>query len=177
MNGEESALRPGHLTEANDERWMRQALALASCAEEHGEVPVGAVVVRDDQVIGEGWNQPIGRNDPTAHAEMVALRRAAERVGNYRLAGCSLIVILEPCVMCAGASVHARIARVAYGARDPKAGAAGSVFEILGSGRLNHYVEVRGGILEAECCSLLKRFFERRRVEARNAAQASRCGS
>ncbi len=177
MNGEESALRAGHLRGADDERWMRQALALARRAEEHGEVPVGAVVVRDDQIIGEGWNQPIGRNDPTAHAEIMALRRAAERIGNYRMPGCSLIVTLEPCVMCAGASVHARIARVAYGARDPKAGAAGSVFEILGSGRFNHDVEVRGGILEAECCSLLKLFFERRRAEGSLAAAVSRCGS
>ena len=120
MNGKESALRAGHLTGANDERWMRQALALARRAEEHGEVPVGAVVVLDDEIIGEGWNQPIGRNDPTAHAEIMALRRAAERIGNYRLTGCSLIVTLEPCVMCAGASVHARIARVLYGARDPQ---------------------------------------------------------
>ncbi|MGH8489881.1 MAG: tRNA adenosine(34) deaminase TadA [Gammaproteobacteria bacterium] len=166
----------GHLTAADDEGWMRQALALARSAEEQGEVPVGAVVVLNDEIIGEGWNQPIGRNDPTAHAEIMALRRAAERIGNYRMPGSSLIVTLEPCVMCAGASVHARIARLLYGARDPKAGAAGSVFEILGSGRLNHDIEVRGGILEAECCGLLKQFFERRRVEARNAAQASRCG-
>ncbi|MGH8468730.1 MAG: tRNA adenosine(34) deaminase TadA [Gammaproteobacteria bacterium] len=176
MNGEESAFRPGHLTGANEERWMRQALALARRAEEHGEVPVGAVVVLNDEIIGEGWNQPIRRNDPTAHAEIMALRRAAERIGNYRMPGCSLIVTLEPCVMCAGASVHTRIARVLYGARDPQAGAAGSVFEILGSGRFNHDIEVRGGILDAECCSLLKRFFARRRVEARNTSQASRCG-
>ena len=166
MSGEDSALRPGHLRAADDKRWLRQALALARRAEEHGEVPVGAVVVRADQIIGEGWNQPIGRNDPTAHAEIMALRCAAERIGNYRMPGCSLIVTLEPCVMCAGASVHARIARVAYGARDPKAGAAGSVFEILGSARFNHYVEVRGGIIEAECCGLLRRFFERRRTES-----------
>ena len=169
-------MRPGDVTAAKDERWMRQALALARSAEEHGEVPVGAVVVLNDEIIGEGWNQPIGRNDPTAHAEIMALRRAAERIGNYRLTGCSLIVTLEPCVMCAGASLHARIARVLYGARDPQAGAAGSVFEILGSGRLNHAVEVRGGILEAECSSLLKRFFERRRAEERLAATVSRCG-
>ncbi len=175
MNGKESAFRAGHLTGANDERWMRRALALARRAEEQGEVPVGAVVVLNDEIIGEGWNQPIGCNDPTAHAEIIALRRAAEQIGNYRLAGCSLIVTLEPCVMCAGASGHARIARVLYGARDPKAGAAGSVFEILGSGRLNHYAEVRGGILEAECCSLLKRFFERRRAEDSLAAAVSRC--
>ncbi len=176
MNDEESAVREGHLTGVNDERWMRQALALACRAEEHGEVPVGAVVVLNDEILGEGWNQPIGRNDPTAHAEIIALRRAAERIGNYRMPGCSLIVTLEPCVMCAGASVHARIARVLYGARDPKAGAVGSVFEILGSGRFNHDVEVQGGILEAECCSLLKRFFERRRAEERLAATVSRCG-
>ncbi|MGH8507803.1 MAG: tRNA adenosine(34) deaminase TadA [Gammaproteobacteria bacterium] len=176
MKGEGSAFRPEHLTGADDERWMRQALALAGRAEEQGEVPVGAVVVRDDEIVGEGWNQPIGRNDPTAHAEIVALRRAAERIGNYRLTGCSLIVTLEPCVMCAGASVHARIARVLYGARDPKAGAAGSVFQILGSGRFNHYVEVRGGILETECCGLLKRFFERRRADKSLAATVSRCG-
>lgn len=176
MNGEDSALRPVDLTAADDERWMRQALGLARRAEEYGEVPVGAVVTLNDEIIGEGWNQPIGRNDPTAHAEIMALRRAAERIGNYRLAGCALIVTLEPCVMCAGASVHARIARVAYGARDPKAGAAGSVFEILGSARFNHYVEVRGGILEAECCGLLRRFFERRRAEESLAATVSQCG-
>ncbi|MGH8532642.1 MAG: tRNA adenosine(34) deaminase TadA [Gammaproteobacteria bacterium] len=176
MNGEDSASREGHLTAADDERWMWQALALARRAEEHGEVPVGAVVVLNDEIIGEGWNQPIDRNDPTAHAEIMALRRAAERIGNYRLTGCSLIVTLEPCVMCAGASVHARIARVLYGARDPRAGAAGSVFEILGSGRFNHDIEVRGRILEAECCSLLRRFFERRRVEEALAATVSRCG-
>ncbi len=142
---------------------MRRALELARRAEELGEVPVGAVVVADGEVIGEGWNQPISANDPTAHAEIVALRAAAQRVRNYRLTGAALYVTLEPCAMCAGAIVHARIARVVFGAPDPKAGAGGSVFNLLANERLNHRAEVAGGVLEAVCADLLQAFFQSRR--------------
>ena len=147
----------------DDIRFMRRALALARHAEAAGEVPVGAVVVQDGEVIGEGWNQPIRSNDPSAHAEMVALRAAATRNKNYRLPGTTLYVTLEPCVMCAGAIVHARIARVVYGATDPKAGAAGSVFQLLNSPALNHRAEVSGGVLGEESSELLKAFFQSRR--------------
>jgi len=142
---------------------MRRALVLARYAEEGGEVPVGAVVVLDGEVIGEGWNQPIRSSDPSAHAEMIALRAAAARVGNYRLPGTILYATLEPCAMCAGAVVHARVARVVYGAADPKAGAGGSVFNLLGSERLNHRAVVTGGVLGEECGDLLRRFFQRQR--------------
>ncbi len=150
-----------------DATWMRHALALAQRAEAEREVPVGAVVVLDDAPVGEGWNRPIGASDPTAHAEVNALRAAARRIGNYRLTGATLYVTLEPCVMCAGAIVHARLRRVVYGAADPKGGAAGSVFEVLGSERLNHCVEVQGGVLAEECRRLLREFFGRRRAELR----------
>jgi len=146
-----------------DEHFMRRALELAHHAEEMGEVPVGAVVVRDGEILGEGWNQPITTHDPSAHAEMVALRAASRQAQNYRLAGAVLYVTLEPCAMCAGAIVHARIARVVYGAADPKAGAGGSVFDLLRSDRLNHRAQVDGGLLADACGSLLTRFFERRR--------------
>jgi len=148
---------------ADDARWMRQALALAARAEAEGEVPVGAVVVHDGAMIGEGWNRPISTHDPTAHAEMLALRAAAARIGNYRLTDACLYVTLEPCPMCAGAMVHARVARVVYGAADPKAGAAGSVFDLLRSARLNHTAEVVGGILAEECGAKLTAFFRARR--------------
>ena len=147
-----------------DEIFMQQALALARRAEAEGEVPVGAVVVRDGEVIGEGWNRPIGLQDPTAHAEVMALRDAARRVGNYRLPGSLLYVTLEPCPMCAGAVVHARVARVVFGASDPRSGAAGSVFDLLPSDRrFNHYTEVAGGVLAAESAELLRQFFRARR--------------
>ncbi len=146
-----------------DDRWMRRALELASHAEAAGEVPVGAVVVLNGEVIGEGWNQPIVTHDPSAHAEMVALRAAARQTKNYRLTGATLYVTLEPCAMCAGAMVHARIARVVYGAADPKAGAAGSVFSLLDSDRLNHRAEVVGGVLAGECGEVLRQFFQSRR--------------
>ena len=147
-----------------DEIFMQQALALARRAEAEGEVPVGAVVVRDGEVIGEGWNRPIGLQDPTAHAEVMALRDAARRVGNYRLPGSQLYVTLEPCPMCAGAVVHARVARVVFGASDPRSGAAGSVFDLLPSDRrFNHYTEVAGGVLAAESAELLRQFFRARR--------------
>lgn len=142
---------------------MREALALAGRGSARGEVPVGAVVVRDGEAIGTGWNCPISAHDPTAHAEIVALREAAQRLGNYRLAGATLYVTLEPCVMCAGAILHARIARVVFGAYDPRAGASGSVFDVLETDKLNHRVEVMGGVLAEECGTLLKAFFHARR--------------
>lgn len=141
---------------------MRRALELARHAELQGEVPVGALVVKDGRIIGEGWNQPIGSHDPTAHAEVVALRDAAAKAENYRLTGATLYVTLEPCPMCAGAIVHARIERVVYAARDPRAGAAGSVFDLLPSDeRFNHYTRCEGGLLADESATLLRDFFAR----------------
>ncbi len=142
---------------------MRRALDLARRAAAAGEVPVGAVLVVGDEALGEGWNQPIGACDPTAHAEIVALRAAAARIGNYRLPGSTLYVTLEPCPMCAGALVHARVARVVFGAADPRAGAAGTVFDLLRSAALNHRADVVGGILAEECGVLLREFFRARR--------------
>jgi tRNA(adenine34) deaminase len=144
--------------------YMRRALDLARCGEAEGEVPVGAVVVADGRILAETWNRPVSLDDPTAHAEILALRAAGEALGNYRLAGATLYVTLEPCAMCAGAMVHARIARLVYGASDPKAGAAGSVFELLRAPALNHRVEVTGGVLAAECGELLRAFFQARRL-------------
>jgi tRNA(adenine34) deaminase len=147
-----------------DAAWMRRALALAARAAHEGEVPVGALVVRDGEILGEGWNRPIAAHDPTAHAEIQALRAAATAVGNYRLPGAELYVTLEPCPMCAGAIVHARIARVVYGATDPKGGACGSVFDLLPSdARFNHRTACAGGVLAAECAALLRAFFAARR--------------
>jgi tRNA(adenine34) deaminase len=146
-----------------DEHFMRQALDLAVEAEKAGEVPVGAVVVRDGVVIGRGFNHPISGNDPTAHAEIVAMRDAARTLGNYRLNGCQLFVTLEPCVMCAGAMLHARIVRVVYGAADPKTGACGSVFNVFSNERLNHHTTVQGGTLAQDAGVLLKKFFSDRR--------------
>jgi len=142
---------------------MRRALELARHAEAQGEVPVGAVLVRDAKVLGEGWNQPITANDPTAHAEVVALRAAAANAGNYRLPNSTLYVTLEPCPMCAGAMVHARVARVVYGASDPIAGAAGSAFNVLRSQTLNHRAEVTGDVLGDVCGEQLREFFRSRR--------------
>ena len=142
---------------------MRAALALAAEARRRGEVPVGAVVVRDGAAIGEGFNQPIGAHDPTAHAEIVALRDAASRTGNYRLAGATLYVTIEPCQMCVGAMVHARIARVVYGAREPKAGAIESAMRAHEHPSLNHRMEATGGVLEAECRSAIQEFFQEKR--------------
>ncbi len=146
-----------------DRYWMGHALSLAREAEQRGEVPVGAVLIRDGQVVGEGWNRPISDCDPTAHAEIIALRQAAVATGNYRLPNTTLYVTLEPCAMCAGALIHARVARVVFGASDPKGGAAGSVFDVLGTDRLNHRVMVEGGLLAAECGELLRSFFRRKR--------------
>jgi tRNA(adenine34) deaminase len=150
---------------ASDQKWMRHAMTLAGRAEAQGEVPVGAVIVRDDQLLGEGWNQTISLNDPSAHAEILALRSAGLKASNYRLPGCTLYVSLEPCCMCAGAIIHSRVARVVYGAADPKTGAAGGRFQILGDVRHNHEVEISGGCLAEECSVQLQRFFQRRRQE------------
>lgn len=149
-----------------DEQFMRAALDLARQAESCGEVPVGAVVVRGGHVVGVGFNQPISQQDPTAHAEIAALRDAASRLGNYRLPGCELFVTLEPCVMCAGAIMHARIARVVFGANDPKTGAAGSVVNLFSETRLNHHAEIVGGVLAEESGALLSGFFAKRRATA-----------
>jgi tRNA(adenine34) deaminase len=143
--------------------YMRRALRQAEKALARGEVPVGAVIVLDGQIIGSGCNRVVGASDPTAHAEIVALRRAAQRVGNYRLVGSDLYVTVEPCAMCAGAIVQARVGRLFYGAPDPKAGAVDSLYKLLGDGRLNHRVEVTAGILEEESRSLLDFFFKERR--------------
>ena len=142
---------------------MRAALELAAQAAAAGEVPVGAVVVKDGEIIGRGYNHPISGHDPTAHAEIAALRDAAARLGNYRLVGCELYVTLEPCVMCAGAIMHARIARLVYGAKDPKTGACGSVADPFSEPRLNHHTTVAGGLLAGEATALLQRFFAARR--------------
>ena len=149
-----------------DERFMRIALELAGQARQRGEVPVGAVVVSEGSVIGEGFNQPITAQDPTAHAEIVAIRSAAARVGNYRLTGAYLYVTIEPCQMCVGAMVHARIARVVYGAPEPRAGAIESAMRAHEHPALNHRMEAQGGLLEAECRGLMQEFFRERRAEA-----------
>jgi tRNA(adenine34) deaminase len=150
----------------NDRDFMAMALEEARLARHEGEVPVGAVVVADGAVVGRGHNQPIARKDPTAHAEIVALREAATALATYRLTGATLYVTIEPCVMCVGATVNARIARLVYGARDEKAGALGSVYDIGRDGRLNHRLEVMGGVMEAECGELLREFFRARRPGA-----------
>lgn len=147
----------------DDSTFMGLALDLAREAGAAGEVPVGALVVMAGEVVGRGSNQPIGRHDPTAHAEIVALRDAATRLGNYRLPGCTLYVTLEPCIMCAGAIMHARIDRVVFGARDPKTGAAGSVIDLFAESRLNHHTAIEGGVLAEQCGSLLSGFFAARR--------------
>ncbi|PYR97686.1 MAG: tRNA adenosine(34) deaminase TadA [Acidobacteria bacterium] len=148
----------------SDEQYMDLALAEALKAESAGEVPVGAIVVADGAVVGRGFNQPISTNDPTAHAEVVALREAARTIGNYRLSTVTMYSTVEPCVMCAGAMIHARIARLVFGVPDAKAGAAGSIYNVLTDPRLNHRVEVLSGIRQSECASLLQDFFARRRT-------------
>jgi tRNA(adenine34) deaminase len=145
------------------ESLMREALALAEEGARDGEVPVGAVVVKDGEIVGRGWNRPISTRDPTAHAEIVALREAAARLGNYRLPGCELYVTLEPCAMCVGAMLHARLARVVFGAADPKTGACGGVVSLASEPRLNHQTAFVGGVLADECGALLRRFFADRR--------------
>ena len=150
----------------SDEAFMREALELARAAATAGEVPVGAVVVKGGAVIGRGYNQPIGSHDPAAHAEILALRDAAARLGNYRLAGCDLYVSLEPCAMCAGAIMHARISRLVYGASDPKTGACGSVVDLFADARLNHHTVVMGGVLADVSGAVLQQFFTARRQTA-----------
>jgi tRNA(adenine34) deaminase len=159
---------------ARDESFMRLALAQAERARAAGEVPVGAVVVQGDRVIGAGHNAPVGRHDPTAHAEVMALREAAQALGNYRLEGCELYVTLEPCAMCSGAMLHARLARVVYGASDPKTGAAGSVTDLFAQRQLNHHTQLQGGVLDAECGALLAGFFRERRHGQRASAHPLR---
>ena len=149
--------------ENNDELWMEEALRSAQRALEAGEVPIGAVVVCEGRIVGRGWNRNITDNDPTAHAEIVALREAGATVGNHRLAECELFATIEPCPMCAGALVHARIKRLIYGADDPKAGAVQTVLQVLNHPRLNHKMEVRGGVLAGRSAELLQTFFKNRR--------------
>jgi tRNA(adenine34) deaminase len=156
----------------DDGAFMREALALAAAAGRAGEVPVGAVVVRGAQIIGRGANRPITDCDPAGHAEIIALRDAGHNVGNYRLVGCTLYVTIEPCVMCAGAIMHARIARVVYGARDPKTGACGSVVDLFADPRINHHTEVTEGVLADEAGNLLSRFFAERRAAERKPPDA-----
>ncbi len=144
---------------------MQQALALASLAASNGEVPVGAIVVKDGEIIGRGSNAPIGLHDPTAHAEIQALRQAATHLGNYRLVDCTLYVTLEPCAMCAGAIQHARIAKLVYGASDPKTGACSSVINLMAEPKLNHHCEVVSGTLAMECGTVLTDFFKQRRLK------------
>jgi tRNA(adenine34) deaminase len=148
---------------APDELWMEEALRCAQRALERGEVPVGAVAVCDGRIIGRGWNRNIASSDPTAHAEIIALREAGATVGNHRLEGCELFVTIEPCAMCAGALVHARIRRLVYGADDPKAGAVRSVVQVLNHPQLNHKIEVRGGVLAGRSAEVLQSFFKNRR--------------
>ncbi len=150
---------------SNDDDFMRVALALARQAELSGEVPVGAIVVKNGTIIGRGSNAPISRHDPSAHAELLALREAAQHLGNYRLIGCELFVTLEPCVMCVGAMFHARIGRVVFGASDFKTGACGSVLNLFAEQRLNHHAEITAGVLADECGQVLSDFFAARRAQ------------
>ncbi|NOR19784.1 MAG: tRNA adenosine(34) deaminase TadA [Xanthomonadales bacterium] len=146
-----------------DIAWMKKALLYAKRAAEEGEVPVGALVVKDGKIIGRGWNQNIGLNDPSAHAEIMAMREAGTSLGNHRLPGCTLYATLEPCLMCAGAMIHARLERVVFAATDPKTGAAGGMFDLLANPAHNHAPMVIGGCLADECSALLKEFFRQRR--------------
>ena len=148
-----------------DELWMQEALRAAQRALEAGEVPVGAVVVHDGKVVGHGFNRNIADSDPTAHAEVVALREAGAAIGNHRLGDCDLFATIEPCAMCAGALVHARIRRLVYGADDPKAGAVHSVMQVVNHPSANHHIEVRGGVLAGRCAELLQEFFRARRAQ------------
>ena len=147
----------------SDSIFMARALELAREAERAGEVPVGAVIVKDGAIVGEGWNRPISTHDPTAHAEIVALRAAAQKLGSYRLLDTTLYVTLEPCPMCAGAMVHARVKRLVYAATDPRAGAAGTIFSIVQHPSLNHRIECEAGLMSEECGTMLRAFFQGRR--------------
>jgi tRNA(adenine34) deaminase len=161
----------------DDAIYMRQALDQARNAWALGEVPVGAVVVKDGEIIATGFNQPIGTHDPTAHAEIMALRAAAAILGNYRLPGCELFVTLEPCAMCSGAMLHARLARVVYGASDPKTGACGSIVNLFEQNQLNHHTELVGGVMAQECGALLKEFFAERRRDAQQSIAVAKSDS
>lgn len=152
-------------SESADLRWMQHAMLLAGRAEAGGEVPVGAVLVQGERILGEGWNQSIGQHDPTAHAEVMALRMAGQAVGNYRLLSATLYVTLEPCVMCAGAMIHARIGRLVFGASDLKTGAAGSLLDVLRHPGMNHRIEVSSGVMAPQCAHQLSDFFRRRREQ------------
>ena len=149
----------------NDENWMQRAIELAKKAEARDEVPVGAIVVYEDKIIGKGWNQPITSDDPTAHAEIMAIRAASTYLNNYRLPNTTLYVTLEPCAMCAGAIIHARIARLVYAVDDPKTGACGSVFNLLQTEELNHKVDIEKGVMEDDCRFLLQSFFKEKRAK------------
>jgi tRNA(adenine34) deaminase len=149
-----------------DEAWMELALEQAALAAAAGEVPVGALVIKDGEILGRGHNRNLLDNDPTAHAEIVALRQAAARMGNHRLTGCTMIATIEPCSMCAGALIHARLARLVYGASDPKAGAAGSTVQVINHPSLNHRMEVRAGVLAGKCSEVLQKFFRQKRQQA-----------
>jgi tRNA(adenine34) deaminase len=148
-----------------DTTWMALALEQAQLAAAAGEVPVGALVIKDGEIIGRGHNRNLLDNDPTAHAEIVALRQAAARLGNHRLTGCTMVATIEPCSMCAGALIHARIARLVYGATDPKAGAAGSTVQVINHPSLNHRMEVTAGVLSGKCSEILQDFFRRKREQ------------
>ncbi|MCP5277123.1 MAG: tRNA adenosine(34) deaminase TadA [Thiobacillus sp.] len=151
----------------NDDEFMAQAIELAREAWRAGEVPVGAVVVLNGKIVGRGFNQPITRHDPSAHAEIMAMRDAGRHIANYRLPECTLYVTLEPCAMCAGAIMHARIKRIVFGAADPKTGAAGSVVDLFGETRLNHHTEIEGGVMAEACSRLISEFFRERRIKPR----------
>lgn len=163
-SGEPSCqLESGMEIKADDRTYMRAALEMAACASSMGEVPVGAVIVRNGAIISQGHNQPVAQSDPAAHAEIMALREAGRKLGNYRLTDCELYVTLEPCVMCAGAIMHARIRRVIFGAFDPKSGGCGSVINLFAQPELNHHATVDGGLLADESIALLRQFFAQRR--------------
>jgi tRNA(adenine34) deaminase len=156
---------PAVMQPGEDAAWMELALKQAHLAAVAGEVPVGALVIRDGEIIGQGHNRNLLDNDPTAHAEIVALRQAAARVGNHRLIGCTMVATIEPCSMCAGALIHARIARLVYGAADPKAGAAGSTVQVINHPSLNHRMEVTAGVLADKCSEILQQFFRQKRQQ------------
>jgi tRNA(adenine34) deaminase len=149
---------------SQDERWMERALHEAGAARDAGEVPIGAVIVKDGELIAAGQNRNVRDHDPSAHAEIVALRAAGTRLKNHRLEGCELYVIIEPCAMCAGAMVHARLKRLVFGAKDPKAGAVESIMSVLNHSQLNHQMDVTGGVLEEQCASVVRQFFRERRL-------------
>ena len=154
---------PDFMRSSGDESWMEQALEQARLAAQAGEVPVGALVIKDGEIIGLGHHRNLLDHDPAAHAEIIALRQAAARLGNHRLTGCAMFVTIEPCAMCAGALVHARLARLVYGTSDPKAGAAGSVLQVLNHPGLNHKMEIRSGVLAEKCSEILQKFFREKR--------------